>query len=332
MSIKYDELACLRKSDSLTKRLNVLCKNKNSTIMVRLIVYLYTMVTGIPELLLGRQMRRKILNDSTKKYSLGIVAIAKNESEYIREWVAFHKLVGVSVIFLYDNESTDNMKECISDYIDSGYVVYQKIEGKNRQYDAYNDALFRYGRLCKYMAFIDCDEFLTPCNRGDNLLDYLDSAVVKNKNAGGIGINWCMYGSSGYLEKPKGLLIERFIWRADTVNGKGNNCIKTIAIPECIKLFNHPHYPIYRYGFYNVDLYGHPVSGAYNRITQYYGVKINHYFTKSKEQWIIRRSMGMADKNAERTISEFYEHDNNDVKDLSAAIYSKELYCECNKD
>lgn len=44
-----------------------------------------------------------------KEERLAIVAIAKNEAEYIREWVVFHKIIGVSHIYLYNNDST---KEC----------------------------------------------------------------------------------------------------------------------------------------------------------------------------------------------------------------------------
>lgn len=48
---------------------------------------------------------------------LAVVAIAKNESEYIAEWVAYHKAVGVERIFLFDNDSTDGMKNCIQQFI-----------------------------------------------------------------------------------------------------------------------------------------------------------------------------------------------------------------------
>ena len=45
-------------------------------------------------------------------------------------------------------------------------------------------------------------------------------------------------------------------------------------------------------------------------------LRINHYFTKSKEQWIKRRSLGRAPlgANHKRSLEEFYLHDNNDLK------------------
>ena len=37
-------------------------------------------------------------------HEVAIVAIAKNEGLYIKEWIDFHRLVGISKIYLYDNE------------------------------------------------------------------------------------------------------------------------------------------------------------------------------------------------------------------------------------
>lgn len=38
---------------------------------------------------------------------LAVVAMVKNEGSYLREWLAFHRLVGVQHVFLYDNGSSD---------------------------------------------------------------------------------------------------------------------------------------------------------------------------------------------------------------------------------
>ena len=57
-------------------------------------------------------------------------------------------------------------------------------------------------------------------------------------------------------------------------------------------------------------------------------IKINHYFTKSREEWVRRRSMGKADtrnRNNVRTMEEFYMHDNNDIYDDSMLYYVKKM-------
>ena len=119
---------------------------------------------------------------------LAAVVIAKNESDYIAEWVAYHLVQGVERIYLYDNDSTDTMRECLQPYIDTGFVVYHQIHGNKQQGNAYTHALHHYGKDCKYMAFIDCDEFLTPCHEGDKVIDVLDAFFQKYPKAGGLAL------------------------------------------------------------------------------------------------------------------------------------------------
>ena len=38
---------------------------------------------------------------------LAICAVYRNEAPYLREWIEFHRLVGVERFFLYNNRSTD---------------------------------------------------------------------------------------------------------------------------------------------------------------------------------------------------------------------------------
>jgi hypothetical protein len=51
-----------------------------------------------------------------KKYPfyLAMCAIAKNEGRYLQEWIEYHKLLGVEMFYIYDNESTDNTQSCIA--------------------------------------------------------------------------------------------------------------------------------------------------------------------------------------------------------------------------
>lgn len=292
--------------------------------LVRFIILFWDIVIGIP-IALYHYISSVITKQKDK---IAIVVIAKNESEYIEEWVAFHKTIGFDNIILYDNDSTDGMIYKIIKYIEEGYIIYHKLSGDKQQLNAYNDATKRYKNKFKYIAYIDCDEFIVPpINSKGSIKDVLDRYLKKHNFAGGIVLNWCMYGSSGHQKKPEGLLIENFLYRAKTKEGKGNNCIKTIAKPECIYKYAHPHYPLYKSFFHNIDFKGKIISGWVNIIDEYEGLRINHYFTKSKEEWISRRALGMADRgtNSKRTIEEFYEHDNNDVYDDTATYYSKAI-------
>ena len=103
-------------------------------------------------------------------YDLAVVAIMKNEGHYLKEWLDYHLLAGVEHFYLYDNESPDNQAEVAKPYVEAGLVDYFPLPGKAMQYVAYNDAVKRFKFQCRYMAFIDGDEFVYPKVDGGGIL------------------------------------------------------------------------------------------------------------------------------------------------------------------
>ena len=148
----------------------------------------------------------------------------------------------------------------------------------------------------------------------------------------GSGQNWRMFGSSGLVEKPKyGGVLENFLYRASE-NGRGNDCIKTIVNPRKVYRWEHAHYPTYIYGIHSIDEKGNIVKGWSHKALDIETIRINHYFTKSKEEWIQRRKGGKADTKDRtdiRTIEEFYLHDNNDIYDDGMLFYVEEMKKQC---
>jgi hypothetical protein len=47
-------------------------------------------------------------------HKLAVCAIAKNEGAYFKEWLEYHRLVGVEKFYIYDNESDDDTKEVLA--------------------------------------------------------------------------------------------------------------------------------------------------------------------------------------------------------------------------
>ncbi|WP_283680820.1 glycosyltransferase family 92 protein [Parablautia sp. Marseille-Q6255] len=261
------------------------------------------------------------------RHQIAIVAIIKNEGAYIKEWVTYHTMIGVSHFYLFDNGSTDSTKAELVHYIESGIVDFIPFEGRNRQLPAYNYALKHYGNDCRYMAFIDADEFLFVMNKAQRLEDIIDELlnVPAKKSVGGLAVNWRMFGSSGLEHRPEGGVLENYLYRA-AEDGKGNNCIKTIVNPRKVYKYKQPHFPTYLYGYYSIDENGNKVKGWSHPVEQINKIRINHYFTKSKEEWVERRSFGKADKSDEkRTIEEFYAHDNNEIFDDSMLYYVQQM-------
>lgn len=263
-------------------------------------------------------------NRQSFKYPIAIVAICKNEGKYIREWIEYHRLKGINKFFIYDNESNDETKDILKPYIDKGIVSYIFFPGKSQQLKAYNDAINRAYKECKYLAFIDLDEFIYLDNKSLDLYKYIDDMIMSKKGACGIGINWCIFGSSGKIEKDDGLVIERFLYSSNASRGY-NHHIKTICNPRMIKTYISPHFPLYKLGAHSINENGTRLYAWYNVINNYQHLRINHYFTKSKSEFIQKRARGLADRIGMYDLEKFNKYDLNDNYDNSMLYYANKI-------
>ena len=267
-----------------------------------------------------------IVNKYKKHYqnNLAIVAIIKDEAPYIREWIEFHKLAGVDKFYIYNNESTDNIEEVLNPYIKNGLVTYKYFPGEAMQIKAYQDAILKYKFHNKYMAFIDVDEFLLPIS-GENIFDIVDNIIGENHHIGGLAVQWCVYGSSGHKTKPEGLVIENYLFHAGKEalkKNKINSQVKTIANPRLINKAD-CHKPLFWQGYYSVNTDGDIVNSFCMDGCHWDKLRINHYFSKSYEEFIKKCERGRATHplSIKRSYSDFYAHDFNDVKDTTILRY-----------
>ncbi len=239
-------------------------------------------------------------------YDLAVTAILKNEAPYVKEWVDYHLLAGVDHFFLYDNESPDNLKEVLQPYIDAGIVTYIFYPGQSRQYEAYNDAL-RYKFFCRYMTWIDGDEFIFPKSQS-TISEVLDEVFTQNPNAAALGVNWCLFGSNHHkkADLSRGVL-DRFTARDSEVNKH----VKIISNPRKVKFFPNPHYAVYFDNCSAVNETGKFFVGPFNEDLTAEKIVINHYHTKSFEEYEQKINRGNADGKNPRSIKTFKIHDTN---------------------
>ncbi len=258
------------------------------------------------------------VKDIPGREGLAFILIAKNEAPYIEEWINFHHKQGVSHFIIFDNDSTDNFHEVLKPYIASGLVTYRLLSGRARQYDAYNIALNDYGRKFKYMGFIDADEFVFVRNNtygGHDLFGFIDGFMKAYPNAGGIGINWCIFGSNGHIAKPEGGVLENYTMRAED-SFYTNRTIKTICDPTKVFALLSSHCPICRRGFQVLDENGETIEGSSSQAVHFSKIRINHYFTKSLEDYQVKIARGRVDfLKGTRSMKEFDTHDKNDIHD-----------------
>ena len=251
-------------------------------------------------ILLDKELDDDNLN---KSYYTSIVLIAKDEERYIREWLEYHRMVGIDHFYIYDNESQPSFKRILEKYIDSGLVTYIDYPGKLMQMNAYNHALKHFKFETEYMAFIDADEFLVPVKFKTipEEIDFIISHYSKRKfkvdwEPGGIAVNWRWYGSSYHREKQEGLLIENYIYRAEDDYDQ-NAHVKTICNPRLAIAFEgHPHSCTYQKGYFNISEMGSYVPGAFFYDSSCSHLRINHYHMKSEEEFIEKWHRGWPDR------------------------------------
>lgn len=257
------------------------------------------------------------------KHELAIVAIAKNEGPYIKEWIEYHRLFGITKFYFYDNESEDNTFDIVKPYIDSNLLSYSFIKGKAKRLEAYNDAIARYKHECRYMAFIDLDEYIRPIIPYKPIADIVNERIEKyGKGASGIGINWVVYGSSNFDKIPKGLITKKFNHRGKNTEPI-NEYIKTICNPRRVSYYISPHYPLYKKGAYSVNENGDErLYVWFCDKREYKHIRINHYYTKSKEEFVRKKARGLGDRIGTYKDDQFEKYDLNEIEDNSMSAYS----------
>lgn len=253
-------------------------------------------------------------------HELAIVSIIRNEASYLREWLDYHIAAGISHFYLYDNGSTDCTQQLLHPYVEQGYVTCRFFPGKGAQMLAYNDALQRYRFAARYLVLIDADEFIYPLN-GRSIPQCVQEILSRYPRAGGLTMNWRIFGSAGekLADLSRGVL-DRFCWRAPDDFGP-NQHVKSIINPRRVRYVPNPHYAMYLYGACAVDERGTMIPAYRNEDHPLQRICVNHYFTKSEQEWITRRSMGTADGTADRKMQDFLDHDQNIVHDTGIITY-----------
>lgn len=296
--------------------------NKISSSTKRLIFRIVSLPLVLVETMVDILKTNKVEKRNTYENELAFVAIVKNEASYIQEWIEYHRIIGVSKFYIYDNESTDNLKQVIQPYIDKGLVIYRYYPGKLRQLEAYKDAVQNYKFKNHYMAFVDIDEFLLLANKGQGCMvsEILNNIFNKQSNIGAVAINWRHFGSSYHKTRPEGLVIENYLYRAFDDFDR-NFLVKTICNPRRVVYFLNPHYPILDKGFIIANENATKVDNQFCNENSCQILCLNHYFCKSVEEAKAKMLRGKISDNKKLDWGIFKERDRNEVYDESMLIY-----------
>ena len=257
------------------------------------------------EVSLAPEWRAKIeqqptITEDGKVHTAAICAIQKWELCYLEEWVDYHIALGFQTIFIYDNSDDFELQGWYSKKFHNGtdHVKIVHWPGGAQQISAYNNCMkeIQKRKTHSWIAFIDIDEFfvIKDTKKHPFIMDVLDSIP---ESAGGLAANWLFFGwnnQTKYEPKPVSLRFTSF---------QQNKYVKVVARTDRVRSF-HKHIHNVGYvesNFSTVDTDGKRVTSMYNERMTADVVAINHYGTRSLEEYKLRCMRGKSDETRQQT-------------------------------
>jgi hypothetical protein len=250
-----------------------------------------------------------------------IVCIAKNEHNYIVEFVKYHLALGFKRIYLYDNEDVVTYEGLLSKYKDNIEFIHLPFNNYDKavQFVALDDFVRRYlwSTNITHVAHIDIDEFLVV-KKHANICDFINQYIVGDCQ--GIGMTWRFFGSSGRTEETNDPVTMRFTM----CQKEGHPNIKTLFKRDNFISWGCPHDVKFSSG-YTKSTNNTIINGAFNYNIDLSIIQLNHYKSKTFPEFrrvVLRGRADVADRHKDHTCRPnddwFKGFDFNEVEDLNA--------------
>jgi Glycosyltransferase family 92 len=210
------------------------------------------------------------------RYQLAAMVRVKDEARFLPEWIAYHVCLGVEHCYVYDNDSTDDLAAVIRPFVEAGHATIIPWPTIPVSPSAHNDFLARFGPACRWVAFLDADEFLVERTPG-----VLRAVLGASARRPAVAVSSRYFGSGGFERIPDGLVIDRF----DRANARMNDHVKVIARPDEIHRYRNPHNFYYRLGRLARTPDGRPVFGSFVRSRTVPDLVLHHYLYRSREDY-----------------------------------------------
>jgi FkbM family methyltransferase len=145
-----------------------------------------------------------------------IVACARWETPYIREWIAYHQAIGFDHIYLYcnDDDPADFRAAVLADPAARDFVTLRHFAGQGQQSAMYRDALQTIRTEAEWVTFLDIDEFLV-LRTVNNVHSFM---VPFEASADSVYFNWLMFGNNGFVDRPAGSVLQNYTRRAASLD------------------------------------------------------------------------------------------------------------------
>jgi hypothetical protein len=219
---------------------------------------------------------------------VAVVVIIKNEAPYLEEWLAYHRAIGVEHFFIYDNGSTDHLHRVIDPWVNHGLVTLVHWPLPGGQIDAYSHALRLYGPSVEWLGFFDVDEFVVPLVDPD-----IPTLLARWSDASDVRMPRVDFGFSGHRGPPDALTIEAYTEVADVFG-------RDPSKPPRVKTFARSR-SVSAVGIHTATVPDEPRDARGKKVPArtigrdcWELVQVNHYYTRSFEEFEAKRFRGSA--------------------------------------
>ena len=219
-----------------------------------------------------------------------VCAIAKDELQYLSEWIAYYLVLGFDQVVVYDNGSSDGTSEYLAKLSDRGlvrHVMWPSHEGVSPQRSAYKHAIETLRSEFEFVAFFDLDEFLVVPNY--DARSYLNSVP---SNVAAIAVNQLVFGSAGQELNDPELVVARFTKCCEATYDE-RKWFKSVVRPKLVSHFISPHIAeivggAYVYSDFSPMRSDPAFAGKALDIVAD-EVFLNHYILKSKQKFFEKK-------------------------------------------
>lgn len=231
---------------------------------------------------------------------IALCCIVKNENNYLVEYVEHYLKLGFDTIIIYDNndENGERPIDVLKKYVIDKSVIIEDVRGRiGMQLASYNACYKKYSDNYDWIAFFDADELL-QLNVNKNIQEYLSNSFFKNFNC--IRIHWkCFTDSGKIMVKDGNYSFNRFTKPTTWRNVATKSIVKTKNNIEFISSHGPNDYVGINSDLIN-ELNKKHIKCCQNNgtkcsntmdvpIVNYDYAQINHYYTKSLEEYFCNK-------------------------------------------
>ena len=205
----------------------------------------------------------------------------KDEDPFLKEWLAYHALIGFEHFIVYDDRSAVPVAELLGDWVSPEQVTIIRTPGGQPQSATYSHCLETFGDKYFWLAFLDLDEFirLEPEGAGEEQGNDIRFFLAEFEPYAALGLNWRMFSSAGHERTPPGPVIGNY---ARCLGDDAH--IKSIVQPAKTKGYAGPHSFFPKESRHAVNPEHFPIpSGFPFSVAATRRAAVNHYFYKSRE-------------------------------------------------